>query len=129
MHIRFPRPRAHAGRRFALRVVLASTAVAIAVAGALTATAAVHHSTVAAATTATTVFHPVADARVDEAHPSANNGSDKRLGTDGDTRGRVESDLQFDVSGLSGTVVGATLRLYVPNDPTDDGPAVYPTSD
>ena len=72
-------------------------------------------------------FNPVADARVEEANPATNYGTLTRLGTDGDAGLRVESYLRFDVSGISGTVQKATLRLYAVSDPTVDGPAVYPT--
>ena len=72
-------------------------------------------------------FNPVADARVEEANPATNFGTLTRLGTDGDATLRIESYLRFDVSGISGTVKSATLRLYAVSDPTVDGPAVYPT--
>ena len=72
-------------------------------------------------------FKPVADARVEEANPLTNYGASTRMGTDGDAGLRIESYLRFDVSGISGTVQSATLRLYIVSDPTTDGPAVYPT--
>jgi PKD repeat protein len=72
-------------------------------------------------------FTPVADARVEEANATTNYGTLTRLTTDGDIGLRIESYLRFDVSGISGTVASATLRLYVVSDPTVDGPAVYPT--
>jgi PKD repeat protein len=64
---------------------------------------------------------------VEEANPATNYGTLTRLGTDGDAGLRIESYLRFDVTGISGTVQSATLRLYVVSDPTIDGPAVYPT--
>lgn len=81
----------------------------------------------AATPVSTLTFNPVADARVEEANPAANFGLLTRLGTDGDAGLRIESSLRFDVSGISGTVQSATLRLYAVSDPTIDGPAVYPT--
>jgi PKD repeat protein len=79
----------------------------------------------AAASTTALAFNPIADARVEEANPSVNYGTLTRLGTDGDAGLRIESYLRFFVSGISGTVQSATLRLYAVSDPTGDGPAVY----
>jgi PKD repeat protein len=81
----------------------------------------------AATSVATLTLNPVADARVEEANPATNFGTLTRLGADGDAGLRIESYLRFDVSGISGTVQSATLRLYAVSDPTIDGPAVYPT--
>jgi acid phosphatase type 7 len=75
----------------------------------------------------TVTFNPVADARVEEANPSTNYGLATRLASDGDAGLGIESALRFDVSGISGTVESAKLRLYVVSDSTVDGPAVYPT--
>jgi beta-glucanase (GH16 family) len=77
-----------------------------------------------AAAVTTTTFYAVADARVEEANPGTNYGDLRRLGTDGDSGARIESDLRFAVSGLSGIVQNVKLQLYV-TDPTTDGPAVY----
>lgn len=115
-------PSTSAVLKTALVAVLASTGFAVA------GVASSSRSELAIATTTTATFKPVADARVEEAHRSTNYGTSKRLGSDGDNGARIESDLRFNLSGLSGTVQTATLRLYVVNDPTADGPAVYPTS-
>jgi acid phosphatase type 7 len=121
------RPR-RAARRAVLAILATGATVAVAVAGALAAAAATHHSTATAGATTTTVFHPLADGRVEEAHASAAYGTDRRLGTDGDVGARVETDLRFAVGGLTGTVTSAKLRLYVVSDGTKDGPAVYPAT-
>jgi hypothetical protein len=69
-------------------------------------------------------FIPVADARVDGNSPAQNYGSDTVLKVDGSPR--YESFLRFEVTGLSGTVRRAKLRLYA-TDATVNGPAVYTT--
>lgn len=69
-------------------------------------------------------FTPVADARVDANNPAQNYGSDTVLKVDGSPQ--YETFLRFDVSGLSGTVRRAKLRLYA-TDATVNGPAVYTT--
>ena len=76
---------------------------------------------------ATATFAAAADARVGEASSSTNWGSSSLLRVDGGTNPRDETFLRFEVSGLSGTVVSATLRVYAAS-PTDDGPAVYATA-
>jgi hypothetical protein len=101
---------------------------ALGVAGGLAAAAAPTTKASAAADTATTVFLPVADASVSEEEPTTLFGTGHRLRTDGDDGERFESVVRFDVSGLSGTVTSAMLRLFVPSDPTEDGPQVYPTT-
>jgi Bacterial Ig-like domain len=65
---------------------------------------------------------PDADARVELANPTLNFGSDPKLVAD--TSPNTESFLRFTISGLTGTVVSATLRLFATNGSTD-GPAVY----
>jgi hypothetical protein len=80
-----------------------------------------HFATPSAAVT--TTFTPVADARVEKGSPSKNYGSSTSLAVD---TGKA-SYLRFTVSGLSGTVKSAKLRLYVTNG-TGNGPAVFQTS-
>jgi hypothetical protein len=70
-------------------------------------------------------FAPVADAHVDAAAPSQNFGAAGALYTDGSPQ--LESYLRFSVTGLSGPVTRATLRLYVTNG-SSDGPAVSATA-
>ena len=74
----------------------------------------------------TAIFAAQADARVEEANALSNFGSDD-LGTDGGTDPAVESYLRFEVTGVSGPVQSATLRVYAYSD-TVDGPGVYTTT-
>ncbi|MDQ4048097.1 MAG: DNRLRE domain-containing protein, partial [Actinomycetota bacterium] len=67
------------------------------------------------ATTATATFAPVADAYVDQAAPRKRFGGATELRV-GPAPGELRSYLRFDLSGLQGTVVRATLRLS-PNTP------------
>ena len=72
----------------------------------------------------TLTFTPVADSRVEESTPTTNYGP-QYLKTDNDGVGkRSETYLKFDVSGLSGSVRGAKLRLYA-TDSTVNGPAIW----
>jgi hypothetical protein len=62
------------------------------------------------AAAATTTFAPVADSYVAADAPTANYGTSAKLRADGSPVNR--SYLRFDVSGLSGTVTRATLRVF-----------------
>ncbi len=73
---------------------------------------------------ASRTFAVAADARVEGTQPTRNFGSESALRTDGDPR--YESFLRFEVSGLSGPVLRAKLRLYA-TDATVNGPALYST--
>ncbi|MFL5347413.1 MAG: DNRLRE domain-containing protein [Hyalangium sp.] len=75
--------------------------------------------------TQTLVFSPVADARVEGSHPDQNFGSSSVLKSDGAQH--YASFLRFQLSGLSGTVASAKLRLYATYS-NGNGPAVYTTS-
>ncbi|WP_224241193.1 CBM96 family carbohydrate-binding protein [Hyalangium gracile] len=72
----------------------------------------------------TRVFTPVADARVEGTTPTGNYGSSSVLKVDGSPQ--YASFLRFELSGLSGTIASAKLRLYS-TDATVNGPAVYTT--
>jgi hypothetical protein len=72
----------------------------------------------------TRVFSPVADARVEGPSPDTNFGSSSTLKVDGSPQ--YATFLRFELSGLSGTVQSAKLRLYA-TDATANGPAVYTT--
>jgi chitodextrinase len=74
----------------------------------------------------TLTFTPAADARVEETYPSSNFGT-SFLRVDGGADPRVESSLRFVVPSASGTITGATLRLYATTD-TVQGPSVYAAS-
>ncbi|MBI4396844.1 MAG: DNRLRE domain-containing protein [Elusimicrobia bacterium] len=72
------------------------------------------------------VFSPVADGYADKANPAANFGTSAQIKANVYPAGGLEYEgyLKFDVSGLSGAVRSAKLRLYVVNR-TVDAPAVY----
>ncbi|HYO56340.1 DUF7594 domain-containing protein [Archangium sp.] len=79
-------------------------------------------STTAQGLSTTLTFGASADARVEAASPTRNFGSASSLGAD--LSPNVESYLRFHLSGLTGTVTRATLRLYA-SDGTSDGPRVF----
>ena len=82
----------------------------------------------AAATAATlSTFSASADARVQEASPATNYGASSLLRVDGATDPDIESYLRFTVSGVSGSVQRATVRLYATAG-TIDGPTISGTS-
>jgi chitodextrinase len=71
---------------------------------------------------------PEADARVEQLAPTTNYGTSylrANFSTSGDN---VESYLRFTVTGASGTVQGAKLRVHSTGNGTVDGPAVYTSS-
>jgi hypothetical protein len=73
----------------------------------------------------TATFIAQADAHVRQATPTTNYGSALTLTSDGsDGGGATESLMRFDVSGLSGQVQRAVLRVWVTNR-TTAGPDVY----
>jgi hypothetical protein len=69
------------------------------------------------------VFSPEADARVAEATPATNYGT-SFLRAEGGSDPDEETYLRFDVSGVSGTVTSARLRVHA-YDGSVNGPAVY----
>ena len=71
-------------------------------------------------------FAPVADARVEAVRPDQNYGSDPTLIAD--TNPNREMYLRFELTGLSGPVETATLRLFVTNG-TVNGPSVAASAD
>jgi hypothetical protein len=68
-----------------------------------------------------------ADAQVGEANPSTNSGNSTYLQVDGAADPQVESFIHFTVSGLSGTIQNAKLRVYDSTNASNNGPAVYAT--
>ena len=73
--------------------------------------------------TTTVTFDVVADARVEQEAASSNFGTSSKLrATNGPP---TESYLRFALSGLTGTVQAAKLRVYASNDATNNGPAVH----
>jgi hypothetical protein len=74
---------------------------------------------------ATLTFLAEADAWVDKEKPGENNGNSEILRTDGENENQYESFVRFTVTGISGSVQSARLRVYVTAG-SGDGPAVYP---
>ena len=74
----------------------------------------------------TVAFEAEADARVEEASPGANYGASS-LRVDGGSDPDVESYLRFQVSGLTGAVTAAKLRVYAYSG-SADGPSVFGTT-
>ena len=75
----------------------------------------------------TTTFSAVEDSYVNEGNASANFGTSSNLWVDGDAGLALHSYIKFTVSGTSGTVTNATLRLYV-NNASADAFNVYTTT-
>ncbi len=73
-------------------------------------------------------FTADADAWVDEGSPDVNNGTGDSLRSDGNGDDpAIETFIRFTVSGITGSVREARLRVYVDSNDTEDGPAVYLT--
>jgi len=72
-------------------------------------------------------FIAEADARVEEANPNQNYGDGTTLRADGAQDPDVESFLRFAVTGVVDAVQSARLRLYVTDNASGNGPAVYAT--
>jgi hypothetical protein len=70
-------------------------------------------------------FTPAADARVEEEFPTNNYATSSQLEVDGGSDLDSESYLRFTVTGVSGTVQHALLRVYSTTNDSDNGPAVY----
>ena len=68
-----------------------------------------------------------ADARVDQSDPSANDGNSSSLRADGAGDSETESFIRFTVAELPGPIQSARLRVYVTDNGTENGPAVYAT--
>ena len=85
-------------------------------------------TTPAAPSTTTSTFAPTADAYVAEATPSTNFGTSTILRVDAGTDPDVETYIRFPVTGLTGSIQSAKLRLWVGTDATANGPAVYTTA-
>lgn len=72
-------------------------------------------------------FTPTADARVREGNPTGNYGTDTVLRARGASTDDYRSYLRFDVTGASGSVTKATLRLWV-TDGSPQGGIAWTTS-
>jgi hypothetical protein len=75
----------------------------------------------------TLTFSPSADSYIREASVNSNYGTDVQLWADLDPGANYESYLRFAVSGISGVIQSAALRVYSTSS-TVDGPALYATS-
>lgn len=73
------------------------------------------------------VFVTEADAQVRQSRPRTNDGTGTTLRVDGENESLYESFIRFTVTGVSGTIQSARLRLYVTDNGTRNGPAVYAT--
>ena len=78
--------------------------------------------------TSVTTYSAEADARVEEAAPDGNFGLSSYVRADGGGDPEVDSYLRFSVTGLSGLVTSAKVRLYA-TSPSVDGPSLYAAGD
>jgi hypothetical protein len=77
--------------------------------------------------TSTLTFVTEADAEVQETNPDTNAGTSSALEVINANNRSIESYVRFTVSGTSGTIQNALLRVYSTTDSTRNGPAVYAT--
>jgi Calcineurin-like phosphoesterase len=68
-----------------------------------------------------------ADARVKQSNPDRNYGDGTTLQADGAGDSGIESFIRFVVTDVPGPIQSARLRVYVTDNGTQDGPAVYGT--
>jgi len=83
------------------------------------------------ASSTTLTFLASADARVQEANPTTNYGASTTLRADGGVDPDVDSYLMFPVTGVSGPVTAAKLRIHTTSSTTSasgNGPAAYGTT-
>ena len=73
----------------------------------------------------TFTFTPAADAKVVSTYPTTNYATNTRLVVDASPA--TQSLLRFNVTGISGTVTSARVRLFV-SDPSSDGGQLFRTS-
>ena len=78
-------------------------------------------------TASTLTFVANADAYVEELHPSANNGTTDYLQVESANNRNSESYIRFAVSGVTGSVQSAQLRVYTTVNSSTNGPALYTT--
>ena len=77
--------------------------------------------------TSTLTFVANADAYVEELHPTANNGTTDFLQVESANNRNSESYIRFAVSGVTGSVQSARLRVYSTVNSSTNGPALYIT--
>ena len=73
----------------------------------------------------TLTFTTQADAHVEELHPTTNNGTSDFLQVENANNRNTESYIRFSVSGITGTVQSARLRVYTTTNSSSNGPAVH----
>jgi len=73
------------------------------------------------------MFIAEADAQVNESSPSTNYGNSTYLQVDGATDPDVESFIRFTVTGASGAIQDARVRVYDTTNASANGPAIYAT--
>lgn len=73
------------------------------------------------------IFTAEADSQVNESNPATNYGNSTYLQVDGAGDPDVEGFIRFTVTGVSGTIQSATLRVYDTTNGSVNGPAVYGT--
>src|SRR5690349_15836606 len=88
--------------------------------------AAIHGVKAQAATPLT--FTPDADSYVKQGSPTTNYGTASSLQVNGVSNPGMESFIRFTVTGVSGSLQSARLRVYATTNGTKNGPAVYGTS-
>jgi len=77
-------------------------------------------------TASTLIFKAEADARVEESNPTTNAGTSDYLEVISENNRSIESYVRFTVSGISGVIQDARLRVYSTTETSMNGPAVYP---
>ncbi len=77
--------------------------------------------------TSSLTFTAAADARVEERNPSTNTGTSNYLEVINANNRSAESYIRFTVSGVSGVIQTARVRVYAITEGTRNGPAVYAT--
>jgi len=75
----------------------------------------------------TLTFITNADAYVNQSNPSTNYGNAATLQVDGASDPDIESFIRFTVTGISGTIQSARLRVFDTTNGSTNGPAVYST--
>jgi hypothetical protein len=77
--------------------------------------------------TLSVTFAAEADARVKQSSPNTNYGNATTLQVDDTSDPDLESFIRFTVTGVSGPVQNARVRLYATTNGTKNGPAIYAT--
>ena len=69
-------------------------------------------------------FDVTADARVEEGAPDTNFGTSQKLRATNSSP-KFETYFKFNLTGITGTVQAAKLKVFDSNDASNNGPAVY----